>query len=219
MRTVEVVVVEDTADSVSGSVKSGNRLAFGIDDLSFGIDLRTAESRCHAAGKHEAVEGCLFDGVRLFKRGRNSKFVGRTVMNGSVEFFDGLLKCFDRNAHLFCEIGNSIRLVDFSFRFLIALDSSCDDRFIDNAGIDNDESAVFFDQLRRILTDIDVGLTFVDIAFALRSDANAEVDHVRRVSACGRVDRAGMELIHVDVLREERLSQCVVFAGNDCRAS
>ena len=140
-------------------------------------------------------------------------------MNGSVEFFDGTLKCIDRNAHLFCEICNGICLVDFCHGFLVTLDSSCNNRFIYHAGINNDESAVFFDQFGRVLTNINVGLAFVDIAFALRCDADAEVNHVGGVSACSWVDRAGMELVHVDVLREERLSQCVVFARNDCRAS
>ncbi len=87
MRTVEVVVVEDTAYGVAGTVKTRDRLTFGIDDLSLRIDLRTAEGGGHAAGKHKAVERSLFNGVRFFQCCRNSQFVGRTVMDSSIEFF------------------------------------------------------------------------------------------------------------------------------------
>ena len=66
-------------------------------------------------------------------------------MDSSIEFFNSVYKRIDRDAHLFGKLGNGVCFIDFGLGFLIAFDASCNDRFVDHAGINNDEYAVFFD--------------------------------------------------------------------------
>ena len=125
----------------------------------------------------------------------------------SVFFFD---------AHRARKLGDGAAPGNRGLRLLVAGDAGSDRVDVLHLAVNNDEGPVVLREKRQLLRDGNVGLFFVNDALGALVHDDAVVHHgggIRLIDA----DRAAVELVHVDEVREEGLRERDVFAHHEGR--
>ena len=212
LSAARVVVEEDAAGGVAGSVETGDALTVQVLNFRLGVDQGAAERGGHAALERHGIEGGLRNRMRVLVSAGRIHFAQLVGLQGFVISVHGLLHLLGGKVHLLTEFFNRIGLAVRVVEFVKLRNHAVQNRAV---AVDDHPGHVVKRLLRAGAGLDDVGVVFVHeaVAGSRHLNAVAGIQDVGRIHVRRAHDRARVELIHIDELRKERFGERNVFTG------